>query len=164
MKHRIAISKKGAKAMATALQKHELEALDTKRYFGVGVSSKAKENAPSETYEVYFDLEYSIDMSVIQWDENPAFGEFVKGAYPSHIVVVCDTLTSTPEMLHIELKSGYASYVATRHTFKSHTAKIDVALVSEMGECKGSVSIWRTAVMTVTEHNEWVKKHKDLPN
>ena len=150
--------------MATPLQKQEFATFDSTRYVSVNVLTKAQGESLSENYEVYFDLELVVDMSVIQWDEKPAFWEFINGSYHSHLAVVYTTLQSSPELLHIELKSGYLSYVASRHTFNLPTEEIEVALVSEMRECKGMQAIWRTTVMTVLELNEWVESNKVLPN
>jgi hypothetical protein len=94
--------------MAIQLQKQEVSTLDSTRYVCVNIPGKGQGESLGDIYEVLFDLEFLIDMSVIQWDENPAFWEFINGEYPSHLRVVCTSLHNTPEMLEIELKSGYS--------------------------------------------------------
>ncbi len=150
--------------MSKPSQEKEIAALVGTQHFGVKVLSKAKGANQGEAHEVYFDTELLIDMSVIQWDEKPAFWVFVNGSYPSHLAAVFTKLQHTPEMLEIDPKSGYVSYVASRHIFNLPTEEIEVALVSEMRECKGRQSIWRTTVTTVVELNDWVERNKDLCN
>ena len=149
--------------MSKPSQKQEFAALDRTRYFGVNVPGNAQGGTSSEAHEVYIDQELLIDMSVVQWDEKPAFWEFISRVYPFHIAVVYTTLQDTPEMLDIELKSGYMSYVASRHIFSILAEEMEVALISEMSDCKGRQSIWRTTVTTVVELNERVERNKDLP-
>jgi len=117
-------------------------------------------NDMTTEYEIRLYKNLNINPAIRAQAGEKGFQKFINQVLPLHVAALRSRIQETPELL--ELEAGIMPYVSTYHSLTTPTGDIDVALHTEMLDRNGTITYWRTTVMTARELEEWEQGTEEL--